>query len=458
MELMKAALVKKGHSLYGEIWSDQPPLLTWVNACILGATNCPWAPRLVSLVCCGVVLWTWSAMLCVEYGVMAGLSFIGLYCSIVPTLMLGVSAMQEMPMLALASLGVFLVRSNVAVSRRRIALGTLVFSLAMLCKLTAIFFLVPALWELRPAANRDRPVAGRSYGYVALGGGVLVIVLGTLVLAAKSKVVEQLFFPHLAGSVVSVSGSIHAGSPWNADLRRYSLHFLLAIVGVVFRVGRSRRMDGYLWLFLVQIGTMFWLRPWWAYYWADVAVPLCYFASVGLVAVTSLLRLGAAKWATTVWLLSLLGAAYFAGKVSYGVWTNIEMLVKAKSDNTWALVRALKQHKSESAYAYTDDNPIILLWAGKLTLPSRAVMSAKRIWSGSDDLQVLEQEWKQYRPDLALLRHPEAVRKRTFLRELLKSFVVQGEVGSGWQLLAQRGEACKEDAQVNGGNVTSPSK
>lgn len=108
LELVKAALVSKGFSLYTEIWNDQPPFLTVLFAYgfkIFGQSIV--VARLIVLSFATLLVWCFSQILRICLGDLAaiiGTIFLVISCNF---LRLSVSAMAGLPSLALAMLSIY---------------------------------------------------------------------------------------------------------------------------------------------------------------------------------------------------------------------------------------------------------------------------------------------------------------------------------------------------------------
>ena len=149
-ELMKAWLLQRGHPLYGEIWSDQPPLHTWILSAAFRLFGTSIATgRAVALAFAALALWALATLVGRRRGnLIAALALLALVLSPGFT-RLAASATIMLPALAVALLGVALLEP--AWQRGRLGglfLAGVVFGLALQIKYIAVVILPLALCEL----------------------------------------------------------------------------------------------------------------------------------------------------------------------------------------------------------------------------------------------------------------------------------------------------------------------
>jgi hypothetical protein len=107
LELFKASLLTEGHQLYTDTWDDQPPLLTYIYAGLMKI----WGrgvlgPRCFSLACLVLVLCSTGLHLQRTHGSLASLLFVFTFPVLPEVIKIGLSATQEMPMIAFSMLAV----------------------------------------------------------------------------------------------------------------------------------------------------------------------------------------------------------------------------------------------------------------------------------------------------------------------------------------------------------------
>lgn len=197
LNLQKAVLVAQGHSLYTEIWSDQPPLLTWVLAEVHDLFP-------FSLTAARATVIAFSAMLVVCLyrvverfaGRFAAVTAIFLLVTSKLFLHLSVSVMIGLPAVALLVLAIDLATTRMDRYRMvLIAAAGAVFCLAFLTKMFALLALPGLFVALWQTAGTGR--ATRYKAVAAFAGGFFLAAAATY-WALETVPLEQLLSPHMS--------------------------------------------------------------------------------------------------------------------------------------------------------------------------------------------------------------------------------------------------------------------
>ena len=208
--LMKGALVANGYSLYSEIWSDQPPVLTFILAAVHRVF--PFdvdAARTAVLAFSGLLLWSlFRSIRRVEGRACAWLA-VAVLMAVPAFQTLSVSAMIGLPALALASAALDQVLAGAPGDRYwRYLLAGALFALALQTKLFAVL-VFPTL-ALAAFHDADGRLTTLRIGLARLA----CVVLGTasvffaIAAAVGEPFVAQLVVPHYRASIVSDTGGI----------------------------------------------------------------------------------------------------------------------------------------------------------------------------------------------------------------------------------------------------------
>ena len=413
-EVSKGFLWAKGHSLYSEVWNDQPPLHTVLlglcfkifGTSIIVARALAVAFGLSLLVGCAVMVGARSGMLA------AGISMICLIAA--PQVFeLSISAMLELPAFAMAlwALGPVLWWQK----QRKwpwLMLSGMIMAMAMHIKLTAALVAPALLVEIM--ANASKPgeplsvwktlryiwiwVGSWMAGYMAL----MCMIGATPLDVIRASHYSQQVLSHAASNQFFPFWPLLSDHPealwgaggalvlvwWRRDWRR--LAFPLAMLGTVILVHMKH-------------------RPWWPYYYLHLAIPLAWLTgylagelmkkawtkgcdSEGDAPWRRQAGLAAGSIAIAVILAS--GSERLASEVG-----RIRMLPRIEQS---ALISKMRQYANGTHWVYTRQT-IYAFHAGLPVVPELAVMPAKRFWSGQITDQQIGECLARYKPEQLLL-------------------------------------------------------
>lgn len=290
-ELMKALLVHRGYILYNPIWSDQPPLYTFLLDVLFSCFGeAVFWPRMLSILAtgvCGVVLFRFT-LLC-GGGLLGGVVSCLLLLGNPMWVELGVSAMQEVPMLALSLASSYLALStkNNEYHRNRLLAAGALMGAALGIKFTAVLWFVAAVaalvvWHRRIGTSRDL-IAIHLSCYVGSALGVAFVVL----LALGHGTVAQMVRNHCVFAHV-LPGFATQPKDFHFEERLVGLQpdlFLTAACGLLWLLMRGPQNVGdwfCLMSLIVQGVFAMFYRPWWDFYLIGSSVPLILIGAVAV--------------------------------------------------------------------------------------------------------------------------------------------------------------------------------
>ncbi|CCQ75322.1 glycosyltransferase family 39 protein [Magnetospira sp. QH-2] len=396
LNLMKAMLVADGHEMFSEIWSDQPPLLTYILAGvhrIFG--NDIAAARGTILFFSSLLIWALFRMVRREEGAMAAWVAVAILVSGTLYQRLSVSVMIGLPALALALLAL----DQMLGARGRLpryALSGLLMALALQTKMFTVLLLpglLLALWiDGRRFAVTWRTVGG-TFG-LALAG-----TFGGLALLAGPEFIDQLITPHL-------QAGLDKGFPYDRGADRlWSLlldqpqYLVMGGLGVLLAWPWHKASR---WIPVIgAVGASVALyrhTPLWIHQLLLIQIPLAWLAGCAAGRLVEGFRLPSMLWR---------GAAIGLGVllVVGGGWLAVQQTTKtaalfhrSPTEREQLAVQALKARTGETRWLVTD-RPIDGYYAQLPVIPPLAVYSLKRVRGG---LLTPEQvaEWiRTYRPE-----------------------------------------------------------
>ncbi len=460
--LMKALLMVEGHGLYREVWSDQPPLFTFLLAGLFKVFGFSiYAARLLVLFLGALLVWAFVQIVRPKTGPLAAWAALTLLLFSPNFMQISVSAMIMIPSLALAVLAVWaLLRFREHQQRGYLLLSGVCLALSMQTKLDTLLLIPACALELF-LARRKASDAGFGCSSVAGGGAaappypgrdalrrVLLLPAGSPLLLWLGTVAGVFLLLALTlGWNASSLVATHLGAPTrtafqatgNAQITNMLVAEqganLLALAGVALVLWRKRwdLVFPVAWL-ATELIVRSWHRPFWPYHYLHLAVPLAWLAGIAL-------KLG---WD---WLLSFELADFkrppFKGA---GVLLVFSLLLSLAAvdvpdharrewvqlhpsdpSSVWKVVRLMKARQASTRWVFADD-VMIPFYAGLPVPPEIAVLSAKRLQAGLITQPEILDVLRRYRPEQAVVYR--STFDKTILVYLQEHYTLKLEDGS----------------------------
>lgn len=417
--LAKARLVMDGYALYSQVWSDQPPLLTYLLAGLfrLVGPSLNVARLLVLLFSC-LLVWGGVQYLRLAWGRLPAAAA-GLLLVLLPGFpTLSAAVLVGQPSLSLAVLAMLLL-ALWHKSRRMVwlLLSGLVMGASLMVKLYTGFLLpifaagllLEAVYGPKRSRGWRQALAPALLWGLAAGGSAALC--GWLLAGPASF--SQLVQPHLAAAT---SGDY----PPNSQLYPITFYLAeawpvlaLALVGGLYALQERRWLMLYPLVWMVSAFVVLLnLFPVWWHHQVLVTVPAALLASGAAAQTVQRIRrllahqLAPARWS---WALPALGAAalvwiLFArlpGTISaFSLQPTSELVRPASTEER--VMRKINQFAPQTAWMVTD-LPMYAFRAGINVPPELAVLSWKRMAAGElSGAQVLE-SLRRRRPEQVLL-------------------------------------------------------
>ncbi|WP_428938971.1 ArnT family glycosyltransferase [Fontivita pretiosa] len=428
LNLMKSLLMLRGHRLYSEIWSDQPPLFTYLLAWLFKWTGPGvMVGRMLVLAFSALLLWSLYQTLSIledqRYALWATLLLAGSTWYA----LFSFSVMIGLPALSLAMVSIWLM----AEFRRRghsrlpaILLPALAGSAAAMSMQTKLFTAaaMPLLAAVCVAPLGDQmPKLSRRRRYVALAVTAASAALSFALIACVTRIdLQQLTRSHVEASTADISqgdqGLSLVPRAWTLLRRDWHLVVLMLIglsVGTASghaRTGPGARSRWRVWLpmvwFAVAAVALQIHRPVWKHHGLLLTIPASWAAARGL------LWLRDAAWPKSDaypapadptrrrWLVAA-GIALSCWLV-YAAIRGAVRLFDRQADSGYAMVNILQSHAPMTRWVYAD-RVMAPFRAGLSVPPALAVVSTKRQRAGELDDRMLLEVLQQYRPEQVII-------------------------------------------------------
>ena len=427
-ELSKAFQVSLGHSLYGQVWNDQPPFHTGVVALAFWFFGVKvLVARVVAVLYSCLLLGCLFEVVRIRSGYLAAGVAVGLMMVAPGFAWLSVSVMLEPPMLATGMLSVLLLMraSDNLVAGGKPALGMrfllasgVVMGLALQTKLTSVIFLPAILLEILLRGLEDpgqgRVVWGAAAGRLGELGKRLGVWSGGLLFGVAAvwcffseETLGHLFISHFSEGT---RHEFNAQAPWQDGVMRYEVELLLAgVVAVLTLMILKRAGLRFPLVLLVTVGAVHLMnRPFWPYYGIHFWLPICWL--IGLAT--------AVLWEKGVGLVKNRDCSVFPVLGFTGLWALLCALALSGVPDRFgqvgrqlALVRKIESDvelrqlvalRSGANWMFTD-RPIESFHARIPQAPELAVLPLKRYASGQIDEETVLAWVETYRPEVIFI-------------------------------------------------------
>lgn len=400
LNLGKAFMVGKGYPLYTEVWSDQPPLFTYLLQAWMSVFG--WtldSARLLSTAFSCLLLLTLYWLASSTHGRLAGAASCGLLMVSSQFYRAAGAVMIGLPALSLSLLSLAVLRSGTQGSRYSILSGTL-FALALLTKLFVILY-IPAFVYLmlgeRKVSRRESLLWLSSCLFTLLASAVLSDGL-------QSRFFEQLLLPHSTGQSALTSSS-------GLNFLRFDLSIVL--ICILTAVCYRRQIKLPVFLLVPGLLAVHLHRPVWWHHYFLASIPMCWIAGIGISnALRDLRTLRGTRSILKTSGIGLIGCLtlYFLLYLPVRL-RKVAEQCRPRFHLAEPLRKELQKAGARTKWLATD-RPLCALFLGCPLPPNQVVMSTKRRAVGAYSNQDFFDEVDEFRPEQILLgRFPELKRQ-----------------------------------------------
>ena len=410
INLQKARLVNAGYALYTEVWSDQPPLLTWMLAGtqrVSGGSVV--AGRVLVLAMCGVLIGALFGVVRRSVGVWAAIVSAAALAMSQGFLTLSVSVMVGLPALAFAMVAVWLVRLYGQKKRGwMLAASGVCMALSMMTKMFT-GFLVPLLLlevvRLTVQRNGSAETGRRAPAWwtaCLLWAGCFTAVMLAIWFGSGLNY-GQLVGTHVAAQDVEALEKYDGSSVVPEVLMQNWVIIGFAVVGVVFAIV-GRRWDAALpggWLGIALV-ILLNHQPVWPHHGALLTIPLAWLAGYSVLTFAGLGSVRLSRRAAVG-----IGAAGVAVVIPAMIYVLPKLASYGEGyddDRRIEVVETVRERGRRNPWIITDDS-MIAVRAGLLTPPQATVLSNKRRRSDPAFDQTVISAIEAYEPGQIMLRH-----------------------------------------------------
>ncbi|WP_341524919.1 glycosyltransferase family 39 protein [Nostoc sp. UHCC 0302] len=408
LNLIKALLYSQGFSLYTEIWSDQPPLFTvllslWLS--LFGQSVV--AARLLVLIFSALLMWCFYQIIRRELGIIPALVATVFLLTSWLFIRISISVMIGIPSISLAMLSIYLITLYKQHDQKRfLILSGISLAISLQTKLFTIFLIPLILFYITDfkfnlvQENKHKRLLFNTFVFWLTP----LLLLYTVILCAFQQFYnyKQIFQSHLnQPTELGLANFNNLNFILDMISQDYDYIFLSSIG--ILAIFWKKKING---LFpLTWLGTailiLFNYKPIWYHHYPLLAIPICWLAAYG---VALLIDCFSQSWNRNLKLWNIKKLIFPSLVVGLLV-----VLIIATPPNTKGtpaknleLMQLVLKHKSSTQWLFTD-RPIYAFYAGLRVPPEIAVISYKRLNSGSlttkDILAVLQ----NYRPEQIVL-------------------------------------------------------
>ena len=434
-ELMKALLVSRGHPLYKEVWNDQPPLYTLIVGgffWLIGPSA--FTARIITVGFSALLLLALYGLVAQAVGYLAALIAVLLLFASAHFMELSVSAMLEVPALAVGLCALWAATQYSRQSRLRLLVTSgALFACALQVKLSAALFLPAILMELFERKSVDCTNATvtklRSLGF--WGSGMVFfasvgIVFSIIAFLFYDSVTISIFLKsHFSKSTKEAAELIM--SRWNPCSILSDLGPALSCIGLFLFLPwtKERTYRPPIVLLTTVICFHCFHQPYWYYYGLHFAIPVSWLAPVGLVEWGRLLKtqkIGITPLAKFTFAGSALcwcicfSIVFIQLPDKIASEANRLLSVQPASQNRY--VKSLTANEIPCKWIFTDRS-LAAFWANSPIPPELSVIPLKRIWSESISKDEVLRCLTAYRPEIVMI--PGEWENRFGIAEYLRS-------------------------------------
>ena len=430
--LIKSMMLMKGYHLYTEIWSDQPPLLTYVLSVLFRYTGFEVRPgRVMILMVTCILIWAvvqftrqaWGDLPAIATAILLPLlpSFIGLSAAV----------LVGQPSICFATLSMF---SLAGWHRMRKTYFLLFSGIALGASImTKMFtgFLIPAFACGLLISEYYYQKDARNWRYI-----FRPLVIWGIAFFAASIVIG---YPALNQSGIQQL----IGTPWRASfsgvsipevgtntilpyLRESTFLLVLSTIGGILAIRQHRWLMVYpiAWMLLAFISLMI-IKPVWGHQQMLITIPAVILAG-GAVGCSAMLVInlwqGSSRQLFPILLLALVGI-FLVGFLYQRIPSTLSLfrapgtpLPETRLSFESKAINRIERFAPQTNWMVTDA-PMYAFRAGLAVPPSLAVISGKRIASGDLTEEEIIKTISQYQPEQVLLTRFDFPHLRAYLAE-----------------------------------------
>ena len=400
--LAKAALLTDGYGLYTEIWSDQPPVFTYLLSVVhVVSGGSVAAGRVLVLLFAAVIVGSLFTLVRRHEGRLAAWVAVAVLASSPMFLVLSVSIMIGLPAIAFGILAMDQVsRASLDHRKWRIWVAGLIFALSLQTKMFTLLTL-PALlflsYQSAPVFERPREGVIRSLQLLL----AIIAVFSVIAFIVKTDF-EQLISSHAATRRLSdqwISISHFSSKKRGVGDIVLILGIIGLLVSLMFRVRDS--LPPLLWFVVAFFGLII-HRPVWWHHLLLLIVPLSWLAGCGARRLFEKTRgRQISGWRRDVTVVGLALATLLLHDSHTDDYRSAIKFLSNKRDYKQA--ENMEAHDrllwfaGNNQWVFTD-HPIDVYRAGLRTLPSISVITGKRLKAGNLTINDMKQDFETYRP------------------------------------------------------------
>ncbi|WP_204102570.1 MULTISPECIES: glycosyltransferase family 39 protein [Spirulina sp. CCY15215] len=421
-EMVKAILYSQGFTLYGDIWSDQPPLFTfllshWFN--VFG--DSVFAARLLVLCFATLLIWSFAQILRLSLGTIPAIIGITLLMFSINFMRLSVSIMIGLPSLTLALVSLYFLflyqYKNLAANNLKTYLAIfsgMAFGLSLQLKMYTIFlFPLILFYWLEQRKSQDLKTKFLGYYPAILWSFSFLGTFLIVGIALNSLDLQNFFQFHLTNSIKNAFPNENS---FHDVLMMYLQGFdyvLLAILGVgkIWKSQESLAKLPLIWLILATV-ILLNHKPIWYHHYLLLSIPLVWLATYGMVAAIQTLQkdrwfaafqkrkfsaLFPIRYTAIALIFSLLALPI---KLSFIGLQNQQFIQESKDHQE--VLQHLVKYRDSTHWIFTD-TPMYAAYAGINVPPEIATLSRKRIVSQEINNDFLKFLFTKYSPEQCLI-------------------------------------------------------
>ena len=424
--LIKSILVSEGWILYQDIWNDQPPFLTFIQAAIFWIfTPDVILGRAIILFFSMLAIISLFRIVFLQAGIIAAWLGVLLLISGYLFLRLSVSSMIGLPSIALiiTSMSIAIQIKSCRDYKNLIFSGVLA-SLSLATKLFVMPMVLGVAFIIFINISRPNMIFVALYVSIIWLTLVFVVLVG-IFLPFGESVIHQLFDSHssarASGIYRHLGGFFHL---WTL-MKQHPQYLFFGLTGLFITLFDKKNryfLIGPLAWFLGNFLALALHQPIWYHHLLLLHIPCAWLAGLGAGSVINLWknfernRCRSKIPILALCIFGLITAGYFSTlSITHQLTKLSRDFSKLPSKYDLMAVAALSKYKNKTTWVLTD-YPMDTVRAGLLSIPPTAVYPAKRVTSKNITQKLLIKYIKEYRPEQISYR-------RFFMGKKVKSYL-----------------------------------